>query len=151
MHNWVPQRPDFKNALRVVKMVLNTQCFLCLWLSIRFHAKIINQNTKKKALIYNVGSRHEKSPKLAEKNGSLNRELLGIWHILDGSWWILMSRQSYGRPKLTLVSKKNYTKLQCCKKRDTVAIFKVSLPQQISVGSWPMRRRWFIVEPIFWK
>ena len=67
-------------------MVLNTQCFLCLWLSIRFHAKIINQNTKKKALIYNVGSRHEKSPKLAEKNGSLNRELLGIWHI---GWFLV--------------------------------------------------------------
>ena len=24
MHNWGPQRPDFKSALRVVKMVLNT-------------------------------------------------------------------------------------------------------------------------------
>ena len=24
MHNWVPQSPDFKSALRVVNMVLNT-------------------------------------------------------------------------------------------------------------------------------
>ena len=40
----------------------------------------------KKSLIYNVGSRHEKSPKLAEKNGSLNRELLGIWHI---GWFLV--------------------------------------------------------------
>ena len=31
MYNWVAQTPDFKNALRVVKMVLNTQCYLYLW------------------------------------------------------------------------------------------------------------------------
>ena len=31
MHNWVAQRPDFKSALRVVKMVLNPQYYLYLW------------------------------------------------------------------------------------------------------------------------
>ena len=33
MHNLGPQRPDFKSALRVVKMVLNTQCYQYLWLT----------------------------------------------------------------------------------------------------------------------
>ena len=39
MHNWVAQRPDIKSALRVVKMVLNTQCYQYLWLTMWFHAK----------------------------------------------------------------------------------------------------------------
>ena len=43
MHNWVPQRPDFKSALREVKMVLNTQCFPYLWLMMWFHAKKIQR------------------------------------------------------------------------------------------------------------
>ena len=34
MHNWVAQRPGFKSALRVVRMVLNTQCYQYLWLTI---------------------------------------------------------------------------------------------------------------------
>ena len=33
MHNRVAQRPDFKSAVRVVKMVLNTQCYQYLWLT----------------------------------------------------------------------------------------------------------------------
>ena len=39
MHNWVAKRPDFRSALRVVKMVLNTQCYQYLWLTMWFHAK----------------------------------------------------------------------------------------------------------------
>ena len=46
MHNWVPQRPDFKSALRVVKMVLNTQCYQYLWLSMWFHAKKSKETLK---------------------------------------------------------------------------------------------------------
>ena len=45
MHNWVAQRPDFKSALRVVRMVLNTQCYQYLWLAMWFHAKKIKRNT----------------------------------------------------------------------------------------------------------
>ena len=33
MHNQVAQTPDFKSALIVVKMVLNTQCYQYLWLT----------------------------------------------------------------------------------------------------------------------
>ena len=47
MHNWVAQRPVFRSALRVVKMVLNTQFYQYLWLTIWFHAKKIKRNTKK--------------------------------------------------------------------------------------------------------
>ena len=46
MHNWVPQRPDFKSALRVVKMLLNTQCYQYLWLSMWFHAKKSKETLK---------------------------------------------------------------------------------------------------------
>ena len=46
-YNWVAQRPEFKSALRVVKMVLNTQCYLYLWLTIWFHAKKVERNTQK--------------------------------------------------------------------------------------------------------
>ena len=46
MHNWVAQTPDFKSALRVVKMVLNTQCYQYLWLTIQFHAKKSKETLK---------------------------------------------------------------------------------------------------------
>ena len=70
MHNWVPQRPDFKSALRVVKMVLNTQCYQYLWLSMWFHAKKSKETLKKsKSLILQCyfGSRAQKLPKIAKK------------------------------------------------------------------------------------
>ena len=41
MYNWVAQGPDFKSALRVVKMVLNTQCYQYLTM------QKIKRNTKK--------------------------------------------------------------------------------------------------------
>ena len=51
-YNWVAQRRDFKSALRVVKMVLNTQCYLYLWLTVWFHAKKSKETPKKsKSLI----------------------------------------------------------------------------------------------------
>ena len=37
----------FQSALRVVKMVLNTQCYQFLWLTMWFHAKKITRNTQK--------------------------------------------------------------------------------------------------------
>ena len=39
MYIRVAQRPDFKSAVRVVKMVLNTQCYQYLWLTMWYHAK----------------------------------------------------------------------------------------------------------------
>jgi len=70
MHNWVEQRPDFKSALRVVKMVLNTQCYQYLWLTMWFHAKKSKETLKKsKSLILQCkfGSRAQKWPKIAKK------------------------------------------------------------------------------------
>ena len=46
MHNWVAQTPNFKSALRVVKMVLDTQCYQYLWLSMWFHAKKSKETLK---------------------------------------------------------------------------------------------------------
>ena len=70
MHNWVPQRPDFKSALRVVKMVLNTQCYQYLWLTMWFHAKKSKEtlkNSKSLILQCKFGSRAQKWPKIAKK------------------------------------------------------------------------------------
>ena len=77
MHNWVPQRPDFKSALRVVKMVLNTQCYQYLWLTMWFHAK--NQNL----WFYNVNSAPPDSEitKITQKNFALNDDLLTFFFI----------------------------------------------------------------------
>ena len=60
-----------------------------------------SKETLKKAksliLLCEFGSRAQKWPKIAKKNGSLNRNLLNffvwVWYILDASWWILMSRR----------------------------------------------------------
>ena len=41
MYNWVAQGPDYKSALRVVKMVLNTQCYQYLTM------QKIKRNTKR--------------------------------------------------------------------------------------------------------
>ena len=132
-YDWCSQRPDFKSALRLVKAVLNNQCYLYLWLPLWFPAK---KSTKTKSLIslYKFGSRSQKSPKPVKKKITQLRSapyfFSKVLCILDGIWWILMSRRfrmcvpkggrgclrpSYGRPKLTLVSKKSSI-LQCCKK-----------------------------------
>ena len=42
MYNQVAQRPDFKSALRVVEMVLNTQCYQYLWLMVYFGCLQVN-------------------------------------------------------------------------------------------------------------
>ena len=70
MHNWVPQRPDFKSALRVVKMVLNTQCYQYLWLTMWFHATKSEETLKKSkslTLQCEFGSRAQKWPKTQKK------------------------------------------------------------------------------------
>ena len=46
-YNLVAQGPDFKSALRVIKMVLNTQCYQYLWFTMWFHAKKVERNTQK--------------------------------------------------------------------------------------------------------
>ena len=70
MHNWVPQRPDFKSALRVIKMVLNTQWYQYLWLTMWFHAKKSKEtlkNSKSLILQCKFGSRAQKWPKIVKK------------------------------------------------------------------------------------
>ena len=60
MYNWVAKRPDFKSALRVVKMVLNTQWYQCLWLTMWFHAKNPKKHSKNQnRWFYYVNSAHE--------------------------------------------------------------------------------------------
>ena len=120
-----PKNFEFKSGPR---MVLNTQCYQYLWLSMWFHAKKSKEtpkNSKSLILQCKFGSRAQKWPKIAKKNGSLNRVLLNffvkVWYILDASMWILTSRRfricvakggrgyfrpSYRRPKFTLISKK---------------------------------------------
>ena len=46
-YNLVAQGPDFKSALRVIKMVLNTQCYQYLCLTVCFYAKKIERDTQK--------------------------------------------------------------------------------------------------------
>ena len=70
MHNWVAQRPAFKNAVRVIKKVQNTQCYQYLWLTMWFHAEKLKETLKKsKSLILQCkfGSQAQKWPKIAKK------------------------------------------------------------------------------------
>ena len=97
MHNWVPQRPYFKSALRVGKMVLNIQCYQYLWLTMWFHAKKSGKTLKKsKSLILQCkfGSRAQKWPKIAKKNGSLNRDLLNFLYRY-GIFWMPPGESSH--------------------------------------------------------
>ena len=97
MHNWVAQTPDFKSALRVIKMVLNTQCYQYLWLAMWFHAKKSEETLKKsKSLILQCkfGSRPQKWPKIAKKNGSLNRDFLNFFYRY-GIFWIPPGESSH--------------------------------------------------------
>ena len=55
--NWVEHRPNFKSALRVVKMVLDRQYNIYLWLTMWFHAEkstktLKNQNRWFRYLIW---------------------------------------------------------------------------------------------------
>ena len=135
MHNWVAQRPDFKSAVRVVKMVLNTQYYQYLWLTMWFHAKIQRNTQKIKIADFIMSIRLPSSDmtKNSPKRGSLNLDLLKflfVLYILHGTWWMFMSRRfsicmqkggggclrpSYGLPKLTLISKKDKRKVWCQK------------------------------------
>ena len=130
MHNWVAQTLDFKSALRVVRMVLNTQCYQYLWLAMWFHVKKSEETLKKSKspiLKCKFGFRAQKWSKIPPNNRSLNRGLLNflwVWYISDGTWWILTSRQfricmarggresarpSYGCPKMTLIWREKKT------------------------------------------
>ena len=136
--NWVAQRPDYKSALGMVKMVLKTQCYQNLQLTLWFQAKKSKEMLKNQhRWFYYVNSapylrNDQKSPK---KNRSLNCDLLiffvKVWYILDASRWKLTSRRfricvakggrvffrlSYGRPKFTLFSKKKKPKMSRQKK-----------------------------------
>ena len=70
MHNWVAQTLYFKSALRVVQMVLNTQCYQYLWLAMWFHVKKSEetlQKSKSPILQCKFGIRAQKWPKNAKK------------------------------------------------------------------------------------
>ena len=76
MHNCVAQTPDFKSTLIVVKMVLNTQCYQHLWLTMWFHTKESKETLKKpKSLILQCkfGSRDQKWPKTTKKRITQSR------------------------------------------------------------------------------
>ena len=69
MYNRFAHRPDFKSAVRMVKMVLNTQCYQYLWLTVWFHAKNRKKHSKNQnRWFYHVNSapelrNYQKSPK----------------------------------------------------------------------------------------
>ena len=96
MHNWVAQRPDFKSALRVVEIVLNTQWYQYLRLTMWFHAKKSKETLKKSKsqnLLCKFGSRAQKWPKIAQKNRSLDRYLLKLFY-RHGIYWMLLGESS---------------------------------------------------------
>ena len=99
--------------LRVVKMVLNTQCYQHLWLTMWFHKKIQKKRSKRTKIAdftIKIWLPRSGMTKNCQKNGSLKRNLLNflygmvwygmawngivwyVWYILDASWWILLSR-----------------------------------------------------------
>ena len=83
-YNWVAQRPDFKSTLRVVKMVLNTQCYLYLGLTMWFHAK----NPKKHSLILlcKFCFQAQKLPKIPPKTSGFAQKKFrfGIFYMVPG-------------------------------------------------------------------
>ena len=96
MYNSIAQRPDFKSALRVVKMVLNTQCCQYLWLTMWFHAKNPKKHSKNQnRWFYYVNSapklrNHQTYPK---KNFALNRDLLKLFYMY-GIFWMIPGESS---------------------------------------------------------
>ena len=57
------QKSEFESGPGVVKMVLNTQCYQYLWLTMWFHAKKSKEALKKSKsliLLYKFGSRAQK-------------------------------------------------------------------------------------------
>ena len=120
--SWVQWRSDFYSGSRVSKKVLG--CWEPFFIYIHgLKCDFMQKNCWKQSNFENLGSRAQKSPKIPRKKLAFNRDLLnflGVWHILDDIWWILMSRRfriyiangsresarpSYGRPKLTLISR----------------------------------------------
>ena len=96
MHNWVAQRPDFKSTLRVVKMVLNTQCYQYLWLTVWFHANKSKETLKNQnRWFYNVYSAPEpRNDQKSSKNGSLNHDLLNFLYRY-GIFWMPPGESSH--------------------------------------------------------
>ena len=50
----VPKTSQFQSGPRVVKMVLNTQCYLYLWLTMWFHAKKSKETLKNKIANFTI-------------------------------------------------------------------------------------------------
>ena len=69
-HISVPKTSEFQSGPRVVKMVLNTQCYQYLCLTMRFQKKQTKETLKKSKsliLLCKFDSRPQKSPKIAKK------------------------------------------------------------------------------------
>ena len=64
-----PKTSEYQSGPRVVKMVLNTQCCLCLWLTMWFHAKKTKKHSRNQnhQFHYKIGSRAQIWPKIAQK------------------------------------------------------------------------------------
>ena len=93
----VAQRPDFKSAVRVVKMVLNSQCYQYLWLTMWFHAKKSKETLKKsKSLILQCkfGSRAQKWPKNAQKTDH-SIAIYSIFLYRYGIFWMSPGESSH--------------------------------------------------------
>ena len=144
MYNWVAQRPAFKNAVRVIKKVQNTQCYQYLWLTMWFHAKKLKETLKNQNRWYcyvNLAPELRNDEKFPKKPDQSE------WYILDASWWILMSRlfrrcvanggrgnfrPTYRQLKFTLFSQKREAYLGRCKKVYLPKSSEVSLTTQIT-------------------
>ena len=119
--SWFPKTFEFQSGHRVEKKG-SKHLILC----ISWHTKWFNASKSPKPFklwkslisLYNLGSRPRKSLKIAKKSSVQICSICSI--IWDSTWWILTSRgfgkcspnmgreclrPSYGRPKLTLVSR----------------------------------------------
>ena len=90
IHNWVAQRPDFRSALRVVKMVLNTQCIYIYGLQCGFmhkKSKETLKQSKSQNLLWKFGFRAQKWPKIAQKTDHSIAICPNIFHRY-GIYWM---------------------------------------------------------------
>ena len=95
----VPKTSEFQSGSRVVKIVLNTWCYKNLSLKMWFHVKKSKetQSNNQNRRLYNITTapdlrNDQKSPKSRVAESGFT-QFLYSHGILDGTWWILMSRR----------------------------------------------------------
>ena len=148
--------PHFKSALRVIKVVLNTQCYQYLWLAMWFHVKKSEETLKKsKSLILQCkfGSRAQKWPKNAKKTDhsiaiysifcigmvyfgclQVNPHIQAVPNMCGKGGWRVFQAELRAA-KVDPIFKQKTNQNEPLQKTDTATIFKISLPKRISVGS----------------